>query len=333
MVCVGLPLCVSLFGKKREQETAVVWANALAATVDLVATILFFFVLGVIGSLFAPSERGVYAEGLFVFKATLTWVKTALVDRVPTVAVLPTPIAIVVWYLATGFVDYVLHRAWHTSRVLWFLVHRPHHIPTVLAGFVPPTAALSVLFKGAPAAVLLAVILKLFSASPSPTILFVVVTGWGISASMSHQTALYPYLMKRPFRYFFGLFAGGPYHYAHHSALPGDEMVNMDGWGPFMLWDRVFGTYRAPTEVPPPVGLTRDPEIRLSPFLILYSGYQQLAYELWMNQGLVTRLKILFGGVGYKPPITRDFLIIGPRETASVPRVATTEATSQAAAE
>lgn len=80
----------------------------------------------------------------------------------------------------------------------------------------------------------------------------------------------------------------------------------------FLFWDRVFGTYRIPPAVKPPVGLTNNPEIRLNPFAIVISGWQQIAYELRMNKDWLTRFKIIFGDI--YSPVTKDFLILGYKD-------------------
>jgi hypothetical protein len=101
----------------------------------------------------------------------------------------------------------------------------------------------------------------------------------------------------------------GVYHLVHHSAKPQDQTINLGGT-PFMFWDRLFGTYRKPYAETPPVGLTNQPPIRWSPFRIIYSGIAQLIYEWKMNKDLLTRFKIIFGGIYYKPPVTKDFLVL-----------------------
>jgi len=93
----------------------------------------------------------------------------------------------------------------------------------------------------------------------------------------------------------------------HHSALPGDDAVNLSSGG-FCIWDFVFGTFRTPYKERPPVGLTNNPSIRLNPLSLLLSGWQQLFYEWKHNKNWRIRLKIIFGDIWYKPPVTKDFL-------------------------
>ncbi len=76
-----------------------------------------------------------------------------------------------------------------------------------------------------------------------------------------------------------------------------------------MVWDRVFGTYLAPTATPPPVGLTGSPALHGNPFRLGLSGLLQLVYEWRHNRGLRTRLSIVFGSSRYTPPVSTDFAL------------------------
>ena len=98
----------------------------------------------------------------------------------------------------------------------------------------------------------------------------------------------------------------GNYHYMHHSALPGHEVINVAG-SCFYFWDRVFGTYVEPTKEIPPVGLTGSPELHMNPIRLALSGMTQIAYELKNNKDWRTRLKILVGDSDYFPPVSKDF--------------------------
>jgi sterol desaturase/sphingolipid hydroxylase (fatty acid hydroxylase superfamily) len=166
-------------------------------------------------------------------------------------------------------------------------------------------------FSNLPSALLGAVCTKLFSYEP---LIFDTIFLSFISIlieKFNHSTVFYDFAYSfKPVRWLSAYFGGGVYHYVHHSAAPGDEVVNVGG-GPFLFWDRVFGTYRIPPAEKPPVGLTNNPEIRLNPFAIVISGWQQIGYELRMNKDWLTRFKIIFGDIYYKPPVTKDFLILG----------------------
>jgi hypothetical protein len=124
----------------------------------------------------------------------------------------------------------------------------------------------------------------------------------------SHNTALYStFWRSRILRALSAFFGEGPYHYIHHSALPGHSLINLGG-PLFMLWDRVFGTYVSPSETPPPVGLEGSPRLHLNPLRLALAGLAQLGYELRHNRGFVTRLRVLLGGSSFVPAHTRDYV-------------------------
>jgi len=103
-------------------------------------------------------------------------------------------------------------------------------------------------------------------------------------------------------------FGNGNYHYMHHSALPGHEAINIAGFG-FYFWDRVFGTYVEPYKEKPPVGLTGSPDLHMNPVRLALSGLMQIIYEWRNNRDFKVRLKILFGGSEYVPPVSKDFAV------------------------
>ena len=149
---------------------------------------------------------------------------------------------------------------------------------------------------------------------PEPLVMEIAL--WGVLGySMeifNHSSASYQFARKNFFvRNLSRLYGDrGVYHLMHHSAKPGDEMINLSS-GPLQLWDRLFGTYRKPYEETPEVGLTHNPTLRMNPLRIAFSGIVQLWYELRHNTDWRTRLKIIFGDIYYMPPVTRDFLVLG----------------------
>lgn len=96
----------------------------------------------------------------------------------------------------------------------------------------------------------------------------------------------------------------------HHSARPNDQTINL-GASPFLFWDRLFDTYRKPYEEAPPLGLTKQPKMRMNPIRIILSGIAQLWYEFKENEDWKTRFLILFGPIHYMPPKTKEYLILG----------------------
>jgi hypothetical protein len=60
----------------------------------------------------------------------------------------------------------------------------------------------------------------------------------------------------------------------------------------------------------PQFGLTNQPALELSAMAVVFGGLQQIWYELKHNKDFLTRIKIIFGGIYYIPPITKDYLKI-----------------------
>ncbi len=132
--------------------------------------------------------------------------------------------------------------------------------------------------------------------------------------AFNHSIVHYDFALRNPIirnmSRIFGEF--GVYHLMHHSAKPEDHTINLSG-APFCFWDRVFGTYRKPYDTAPPLGLTNQPDIIMNPLRITFSGIAQLWYEWKHNKDWSIRFKIIFGSIWYKPPVTKDFLVIGEK--------------------
>lgn len=315
MIVIGYGLGSAFFGPRRAESIPVAWACALSMLIAVAVGFLIPLTIGGIAILVRGGSGSLIDEGMGVMgmvggEKTVAFV----VDRVPTIAAVPAPFAVATYVLANTLGFYALHRLMHTSRVMWLLFHRPHHVPTTLTGVLAPVTVVGpLLFLILPLDLLVfKILLKLFPSDVSVSIVLVLALFQGAGDLAAHQTPLYDRTWRiRPLRYFFGLVSGGPYHYVHHSSRPEDQAVNLCAGAPFLVWDRVFGSYRAPSDARPRIGLTNDPKIRLNPFLIVFSGYQQLVFEMRMNKSWKTRARILFGSVKYKPPVTRDYLIVG----------------------
>ena len=106
----------------------------------------------------------------------------------------------------------------------------------------------------------------------------------------------------------FHFLGSGAYHHVHHSSAHVHRLANIGG-GPFMLWDRVFGTYHAPPPERPRMGLTGRPPISLNPLRLAFASFLELAEELRLNRGWGERLRILLGPAGYQPPRRAVYLL------------------------
>ena len=214
--------------------------------------------------------------------------------------------------LLSGLPLYFVHWLTHKSRFFWYVFHRPHHCPQYLHPLAAPPAFVFGFLLALPFG-LVAIIISRFI-YPEPMVMEIAL--WGVLGySMeifNHSSANYQFARQNFFvRNLSRLYGDrGVYHLMHHSAKPGDEMINLSS-GPFQLWDRLFGTYRKPYEQTPEVGLTNKPTIKMNPLRIAFSGIVQLWYELKNNKNWRTRTRIIFGDIYYMPPVTRDFLIVG----------------------
>ncbi|MDX2001090.1 MAG: sterol desaturase family protein [Chitinophagales bacterium] len=287
------------------------WAHFLSNVVGMAGTFLFFALLGGI----AYALGFTYDDGTRAIQAAVgnfeTWVK----EHIPTLVNVPYPFAILGGVFIGALPGYFVHWLCHKSRLLWYLSHRCHHTAEIMhpAG-IGPFMFLPEIFSAIPGVLLSAAASKLFYFEAMTEEAFILAFFGILTEKFNHNSAFYDFahrnIIVRQLSHYYG---NGVYHYTHHTSKQGDEIVNVGG-NPWMIWDRIFGTYRIPPKEAPKVGLTNNPIIRLSPFKIMFSGFEQIAYELRMNKSWLVRFKILFGDIYYKPPISKDYLIVGYRE-------------------
>jgi sterol desaturase/sphingolipid hydroxylase (fatty acid hydroxylase superfamily) len=273
-------------------------------------TLMLYVGLALAGTASAATGRGFFF-GFALLRHFTEW-SSAQVARVPTLVNLPGPLALVASIALGDLFQYWFHRLGHTWRPFWLLWHRPHHIAPYLT--IPTTQPVFAPFPlffllSVPFQLGVGVCSKLFhSEAMIAEVLLLRMLGQVVLIG-SHNTALYTtFWRSRPLRLLGAFFGEGPYHYMHHSALPGHSLINLGG-PLFMLWDRVFGTYVPPTETRPPIGLQGSPNLQLNPLRLGLAGLLQLGYELRHNCGIVTRLRVLFASSSYTPPHTKDYVL------------------------
>lgn len=286
----------------------VFWPHFLSNIVAAVAGLALFAALG--GIAWALGFDYAAGAGLAdrLYDAAYGWLQ----DHIPTVTILPYPLAVAAGITLGALPGYFSHWLAHHSRFFWYCSHRGHHSAAILhpvgAG---PFLFLPEIFGKLTGVFFAALATKLVYYQP---LLFetLVLGSIGILIEkFNHTTVFYEFAYRNPLvRWLSAYSGGGVYHYTHHTSKAGDEIVNIGGT-PFLVWDRIFGTYRAPAPAAPRVGLTNDPRIVLSPFAIIFSGWQQIAWELRANKSWSDRFWILFGTVYWAPPLSRDFLIQG----------------------
>lgn len=218
-------------------------------------------------------------------------------------------LAIVLTFILAELPNYFVHWLNHRSRFFWLVFHRCHHCPEYLNPIAAPPAYAFEFVMIIPKTLVAAIISKLIFAQPlimEMSIIYLLGYCFEIfNHSCAHYNLAYNNFIIRNLSRIYG--DRGVYHLVHHSAFEQDQNINFAG-GPFNIWDRVFGSYRKPYEALPPLGLTNQPQIRLNPFRIIFSGITQLVYEWQHNKSWATRMQILFGNVYFMPPNTKDFL-------------------------
>ncbi len=278
-------------------------------------------VLALIGALLKLSG-GDFDNGWLLIPHVATAANNWVMVHIPTLVELnPWVAAILVFHFA-GFVHYWLHRLGHSSRALWMLFHRQHHLSPNLSQFSTTAVffafPLFIVFV-VPYVFIFAAITKLFAAEPLYREVFVINTIFMSSEIIGHSDVFYEWAVKKRWLSWPGFaFGGGVYHYLHHSAERSDavthhqnykvNMVNMGG-GLFFMWDILFGTYTPLREKKPIVGLTGQPPLYYNPLRLGIGGLAQLIYELRHNKDWKTRLKIIFGDSYYTPPVTCSYIL------------------------
>lgn len=276
--------------------------------IGMLGGVLILVLIGLIGTFFGFS----FGAGMGIFGATALQIQEWINSAVPTLYTFDSiPIAFLLSMLISQLGAYFVHWLCHASRFFWYVFHRSHHTPEVLHPLAAPPAYFLEFAMVIPATLATAALSKLFYTEA----LVMELSLWFFfrycMEIFNHSGAHYDLAYNNFFIRNWCRVAGdvGVYHLVHHSALEQDQMVNLAG-GPFNFWDRVFGTYRKPYPSLPKLGLTNTPKIIYNPIRVMYSGIWQIWYELKMNKDWATRFKIIFGSVYYKPPITKEFLIL-----------------------
>lgn len=301
-------LGIRRFGKERFLKNFA--AQFPATVIGLVATLAALALFGAIAyGLGYPYDDGanVFANAI---KALRTWVNT----HIPTLLPIQNYwLALLVIFVTASLPNYVVHWLCHTSRIMWYVLHRPHHAPEILHPLAAPPAYMFDFVLLIPSGITTIVISKIFYTEAlvlEGSLMFLLRYFLEI---FNHSSAHYEWAHRNIIIRNLSRLVGdsGVYHLVHHSSAKEDQMVNLSG-GPFNLWDRLFGTYKQPPAAYPAMGLTDNPPISHNPLRILFSGILHIAYEFKMNKGFKDRFYILFGSVYYKPPVSRDFLIRSP---------------------
>ncbi|MDJ0942615.1 MAG: sterol desaturase family protein [Kiloniellales bacterium] len=209
-------------------------------------------------------------------------------------ALVPWQIPTTLWsaVLAVILVDlayYWEHRLSHEIRLLWALAHSVHHSSphfnqatayriSFVDQFISPVFYLPIVTLGFnPLLVLAAFVLIL-----------------------SYQTWLHTEMIGR-LGWLDRVFNTPSNHRVHHGADAG--CLDRNYGAVLMIWDRIFGTYRAEAETPV-YGLTR-PLNSKNPFKVHFYEAGILFRDLRAAESLVEALGLLFRRPGWRPPQRR----------------------------
>ncbi len=293
------------FGKERFLK--IFFVHLAGNGIAMIASLLFFGCIG----LLALAAGFSFDSGFGFIQKHLGKLETGIKNYVPTLAQTPMPVAVVLGSIMGALPGYFSHWLGHKSRLVWLAAHRCHHTAEIMhPSGVGPFMFLPEVFVNLPTIFVSAVCTKLFYYEPLFFEVTVVAFIGVLTEKFNHTSVFYNFAFHNPVvRWISAYYGNGVYHYMHHTSKQGDEIINIGG-SPFLLWDRIFGTYRTPTTEKPAVGLTNNPPIKLNPLAIVFSGIAQIFYELKMNKDWGTRFKILFGDIYYVPPVTKEFLKI-----------------------
>lgn len=276
---------------------------------------MIFLVFGLVAYLFGIG----FEEGYQIAKSIVAYADDIVHSYIPTLIDLPSFIAVLVVFTIAGFFHYWLHRLAHEYRLPWLLLHRPHHMQPVL--MEPLLSGVVIAFPVGflimfPYILFFGVCTKIFSSEPLffEVIIFNILVN--IPNATAHSTALYHIGFKHKWIGFLGHMMGSAqYHYLHHASnieySKYQTNVTNVGGGLWMIWDKLFGTYKEPPVSRPNIGLTGDPKLYMNPVRLLLSGLAQIIYELKNNKEFYVRMKIIFGKSDYVPPISKNFVVQG----------------------
>lgn len=282
----------------------------ISAVIVMISTFVLFRLLGFVTWLLGMG----FHTGVESMDALTHYLSQLIDTHIPTIVHLPYPLALL--FLILGFnvsslAGYFIHWLTHQSRFLWLTVHRPHHMPEILHPIGVPLAFNFGFLLAIPHVLFSVFFAKLFyegSLLMETTLVLIFYYHFEIFNHLStHYHMAYH---NKLVRFFSDITGSGIYHYMHHTSEEGKETVNLGG-GFFMLWDRLFRTFEQPPALPPRTGLTNNPVFVRNPFRVTFSGFAQIWYEMKHNKHWKTRWLILFGDVYYKPPVTKEYLILG----------------------
>ena len=195
-------------------------------------------------------------------------------------------------FLGQEFCYYWMHRADHRIRWFW-LNHAVHHSPnqyTLAAayrlGWTAQVTGAGLFFAplvwlGFPLSMVLAV----------------------LALNLLYQFWLHTELIGRLPRWIEWTFNTPTHHRVHHASNP--EYLDCNYGGVLIIFDRLFGTFRAPrADVAMRYGLT-EPLATYNPLRIAFHAWAKLYVDLRVARGWLERCQVLAGPPGFIPAARR----------------------------
>jgi sterol desaturase/sphingolipid hydroxylase (fatty acid hydroxylase superfamily) len=200
---------------------------------------------------------------------------------------IPTNIGTVVLAIVLADLIYYLeHRFEHEHRLPWDAWHSVHHSSPE---FDQTTSLRLGIFDGLITTVFS---LPLILAGFSPTLVLA-----ATALVIGYQTWIHTETIKKMPRWFEAVFNTPSHHRAHHGADA--HYLDVNYGGILILWDRLFGTFRAETNRPD-YGLTTQIE-STNPLDIQFSQLKLLTRDLRRDHHWGTRMRRLWNRPGWEP--------------------------------
>ncbi|MEM7322298.1 MAG: sterol desaturase family protein [Actinomycetota bacterium] len=230
--------------------------------------------------------------GFVAWFALFQAISNALPWSIPTTwatAILAVVLADLIYYLE--------HRFEHEHRLPWDLWHSVHHSSPI---YDQTTSIRLGLFDGL---LTIGFSLPLVLLGFDPILVFAA-TGLVVG----YQTWIHTETVRRMPRWFEAVFNTPSHHRAHHGA--DEHYLDVNYGGILIIWDRLFGTFRAETNRPE-YGLTTQIE-SANPLDVQFSQIRLLIRDLRNDPDWSTRLRRLWQRPGWQPAGAAD-------QTRSVP--------------
>ena len=89
------------------------------------------------------------------------------------------------------------------------------------------------------------------------------------------------------------------HHRVHHAINP--EYIDKNYAAIFIIWDKIFGTFKEEDPSIPPVYGVKKPVRTWNPFLINFQHIWQLAKDAWLTDSWSDKVKVWFMPTGWRP--------------------------------